>query len=244
MIFIGIVALIFIYAYIMGRNLTVIKGWTLADAEHVFMALDNAGSEGDDENVSNMNIIYDNTIKDFDSLYEKSDLIAKVTLKQRTQKINVICSEVEVLDVFKGNQGLINKQIQVYEPFGLQDELTVSIFGACLPMRDQEEYIVFLKLETNGRYNLVSGLYGKYHVEKDRYMEVNDRSSITLEEVMKYDMLDISMSKDKELEIEEMKNLGGLDAQMAEDSLASYQRMSKIKDVREQIRASFQKMIS
>ena len=238
---IGSIVLILVYAYMMGRDLTVINGWILSDANDVFMSLDNAGSEGNDENVSNMNTIYDNTIKDFDSLYEKSDLVAKVTLKQRSQKINVICSDAEVLDVYKGDQELIKKQIPLYEPFGLQNEHTISVFGACLPMRDQEEYIVFLKQETNGCYNLVSGLYGKYHVEKDRYMEVNDQSSITVEEVMQYDMLDISMSKEKEQELEEMKALGGLDAQMAEESRTSYQKMSEVKDSREQIRSSFHK---
>lgn len=47
-------------------------------------------------------------------------------------------------------------------------------------MREKEEYIVFLRAERNGKYNLISGLYGKYHVDKDAYLRT-DGSDVSIE---------------------------------------------------------------
>lgn len=59
------------------------------------------------------------TVFTMKQLYEKSDVIAKVTLKGRSQAINTMCSKVEVLDIYKGKQNIDDSSIQVYEPFGI-----------------------------------------------------------------------------------------------------------------------------
>lgn len=46
------------------------------------------------------------TVFTMKQLYEKSDVITKVTLKGRSQAINTMCSQVEVLDIYKGKQNI------------------------------------------------------------------------------------------------------------------------------------------
>ena len=222
------------YGYYKGKEIPVIEKIDVSEGT-VRFNLDNAGYEGKTDKTLVENITYDSESNTFEKLYKKSDLIVKVSLKNRKQDYNTICSDVNILDIYKGTP-LNEKTIQVYEPFGYQEKDFINIFGACLPMRENQTYILFLKENADQRYQYISSLYGKYNYEQDAYMEVYD-SEMKAKDMMQYDMLDFN--KDKYYEI--MKELGYTDLKANE---GGYQRLAELKDTREIIRASFDQLVS
>ncbi len=246
LLFLAVIIAIFTYAYMAGKDLESNTFTGLSDRpvniKEMMVLNDNAGSEGDDPLTSVENRIYDKDVNTMKQLYEKSDVIAKVTLKGRSQAINTMCSQVEVLDIYKGKQNIDDSSIQVYEPFGIlytgDKQEMLKIFGACLPMRENEEYILFLRKEMDGKYNFVSGLYGKYHVDGDAYLKT-DGSEPSVEKILENDMLDFYMSEEKKAQIDEELAIGGLDKEAALTELKSYERLEKLKETRANIRSQF-----
>lgn len=241
-IFLLIVIALLGYAYFAGKNLET-KAYTgLNHIKEVMLTLESAGKEGDVPSYPNVTAMYETNGNKIDTLYENSDLIAKVTLKNRSQKINTICSEVEVLDVYKGDMNIKETKIQMYEPFriehGISEEDLLYVFGACLPMRTQEEYIVFLRREDNGNYNLVSGLYGKYHIKEDAYL-TTDGNNISVDMILHHDMIDFKMSDLKKRQYNQEIMAGSLSEEMALDALDSFSVLEKLKETRANIRSQF-----
>ena len=222
------------YGYYKGKEIPVIEKIDVSKGT-VRFNLDNAGYEGKTNKTPIENSTYDMDTDTFEKLYKKSDLIVKVSLKNRKQDYNTICSDVNILDVYKGTP-LNEKTIQVYEPFGYQVKDIINIFGACLPMRENQTYILFLKENADQRYQYISSLYGKYNCEQDAYLEVYE-SEMNAKDMMQYDMLDFN--KDKYYEA--MKELGYTDMDLKAND-EGYQRLAKLKDTREMIRASFHKL--
>lgn len=244
LLFVVVIIAIFTYAYMAGKDLKSKTYTGLSDIKEMMVLNDNAGSEGDDPLTSVENRVYDKDANTMKQLYEKSDVIAKVTLKGRSQAINTMCSQVEVLDIYKGKQNIDGSSIQVYEPFGIlyngDKQEMLKIFGACLPMRENEEYILFLRKEMDGKYNFVSGLYGKYHVGNDAYLKT-DGSETSVQEILEYDMLDFYMSEERKAQIDEELALGGLDKEAALTEMKSYKQLKNLKETRASIRSQFSK---
>lgn len=240
LLFLAVIIAIFTYAYMAGKDLKSKTFTGLSDIKEMMVLNDNAGSEGDDPLTSVENRVYDKDANTMKQLYEKSDVIAKVTLKERSQAINTMCSQVKVLDIYKGK--IDDRSIQVYEPFGIlytgDKKEMLKIFGACLPMRENEEYILFLRKEMDGKYNFVSGLYGKYHVSGDVYLKT-DGSESSIEKILEYDMLDFYMSKERKAQMDEELAIDGLDKEAALTELRSYETLEKLKETRAAIRSQF-----
>lgn len=236
--FVVMIVILFSYAYVVGKDLQTLNGQGLDAFTTVQTVLENAGAEGDDPNALNMNTVYENHVDDFDRLYQKSDLIVEGKLKNRSQSINVVSSEVEIINIWKSDGSTHKDNIRVYEPFGYTNRNAIYIFGACLPMREGEPYLLFLKKESNGSYNLVSGLYGKYHLTQDVYYST-DTSDIDVEQIKNCDMFDFHLAEEKRQQLLKQMELGGLDKESAKQSLQSYDKLENLKQVRAQIRASF-----
>ena len=90
----------------------------------------------------------------------------------------------------------------------------------------------------NGKYNFVSGLYGKYHVGGDAYLKT-DGSESSVEKILENDMLDFYMSEERQAQIDEELALGGLDKEAALTELKSYETLKKLKETRAAIRSQF-----
>lgn len=224
------------YGYYKGKEIPVIEKIDVSEGT-VRFNLDSAGYEGKTDKTVIENSTYDMDTDTFEKLYKKSDLIVKVSLKNRKQDYNTICSDVNILDVYKGTP-LNGKTIQVYEPFGYQEKDIINIFGACLPMRENQTYILFLKENADQRYQYISSLYGKYNCEQDAYLEGYDLE-MNAKDMMQYDMLDFN--KDKYYEV--MKEMGCTDMDLKAND-EGYQRLAELKETREMIRASFDQLIS
>lgn len=241
LLFVCIVIGIFSYAYVIGKDLQVLDDASFDKITKISTSLEYAGNEGKDPGVLNVNMVYENDVDTFTALYEKSDLIVEGSLVQRSQDINTVCSEVDVKDVWKGDTAKKGLTIQVYEPFGYTKKDTISLFSVCLPMREKETYLLFLKEEDDGRYNLVSGLYGKYHIDQDKYLET-DGQNISVSDLQQNDIMLYQMSEERMQNLEESLKLGGLDEEGAREELKSYEKLQQLRETRETIRASFDQL--
>lgn len=222
------------YGFYLGQHIAAIDEIDLKNVKVAIM-LDFAGYEGSDEKTVMQNVVYDNDANTFDKLYEKSDVIAKVSVAKRSQSFNTISSEVSLLDLYKGNLGN-EKTIKLYEPFGFYQKNQIMIFGACLPMREDQTYIVFLKEDENHCFRLTSSLYGKYNTKEDAYLKMQD-DKLTAKDMMKNDMIVLDKEKYKESSLKS----GFTETDFMEYE-EGYQRLAGLKETRETIRASFQKL--
>lgn len=235
---IGILA----YSYIIGKNISTISEINFNDLKKVQPTQAFAGFEGDDRNVLEMNVMYDEKADNFDYLYQASDLIVKIKLQDRKQYMSTLCSDVEVLQVYKGDTVSVGNSIKIYEPVGYTDKESLSIFGAYLPMREYETYIVFLKLENNNRYNFVSSLYGKYNTEKDLYIEVKE-DKLSKEDMINNDMISFISNDESQKEMKEQLKNDGYNEEEIRNKIKGYERLMNLKETRDSIRSSFSQLI-
>ncbi|MDR3595878.1 hypothetical protein [Clostridium sp.] len=91
------------------------------------------------------NIYFDNNIKDYDDLKQKSDIIVKVRLSgERKSLSGTILSKVEILSVYKGTDVKKSDIIYIYEPCFFINNTYNSVDGYNM-MVENNDYVVFLK---------------------------------------------------------------------------------------------------
>lgn len=234
---------IFTYSYIKGKSIDTISEIDLHQIKEVAVFQRSAGFEGRVSNVNDMNSMYDENANNFDYLFQKSDLVAEAKINDRKQHMRTILSNIEILNVYKGDKEKKGKNINVYEPMGYERLDLFRIFGANLPMREDQTYIVFLKQEKTGIYNYVSSLYGKYNTKEDAYVNVKN-DELSVKDMMKNDMILFVYDEEKRQEITSQMKDDGYNEQEIKSKLEGYQRLAKLKDTREIIRASFDQLIS
>ena len=145
---------------------------------------------------------------------------------------------VKILNVYKGDKEKKGININLYEPIRYEKLDVLMIFGANLPMREDQTYIVFLKEEKTGVYNYVSSLYGKYNTKEDAYVNVKN-NELSVKDMMKNDMILFAFDEEKRQDITSQMKDDGYNEQEIKSKLEGYQRLAELKDTREIIRASF-----
>ena len=148
--------------------------------------------------------------------------------------MTTILSNVKILNVYKGDKEKKGININLYEPIRYEKLDVLMIFGANLPMREDQTYIVFLKEEKTGVYNYVSSLYGKYNTKEDAYVNVKN-NELSVKDMMKNDMILFAFDEEKRQDITSQMKDDGYNEQEIKSKLEGYQ----LKDTREIIRASF-----
>ncbi len=102
-------------------------------------------------------------------LKQESEVIVKVTVLNKTQKNDLIRTEVKIEDVYLGQ--LSESKITIVEPYGIEKSSNGSrfIFNDILytPLNENKEYIVFLKgLPEKNVYTYSMNSYSKYPVNE------------------------------------------------------------------------------
>lgn len=232
---------IFTYSFIKGKSIDTISEIDLHQIKEVVTWQDYAGFEGKVPDANEMNSMYDEKANNFDYLFQKSDLVAEVKVNDRKQHMTTILSNVKILNVYKGDKEKKGININLYEPIRYEKLDVLMIFGANLPMREDQTYIVFLKEEKTGVYNYVSSLYGKYNTKEDAYVNVKN-NELSVKDMMKNDMILFGYNEEKKQEIASQMKDDGFNEQEIKSRLKGYQRLAELKDTREMIRASFHKL--
>lgn len=146
---------------------------------------------------------YEN-IDSINSLTEKSDVIARVRYKSRRQENNIMITEVEVLDLYKGNT---HKSIFIYElGYISSDKEIMTLMSPTFFIQENQDYFVFLKQalpENQDYYNIVNTCLGLYPIKDELVIKrivLKDERDImlSLSDVKKYSLLDISYSLNQE----------------------------------------------
>lgn len=234
---------IFTYSFIKGKSIDTISEIDLHQIKEIAVHQDSAGFEGRGSNGDIMNSTYDEKANNFDYLFQASDLVAEVKINDRKQHMRTILSNIEILNVYKGDKEKKGMNINVYEPMGYERLDLFRIFGANLPMREDQTYIVFLKEEKTGIYNYVSSLYGKYNTKEDAYVNVKN-NELSVEDMLENDMILFVYDEEKRQEVVSQRKDDGYNKQEIKNELEGYQRLAELKDTREMIRASFDQLIS
>lgn len=239
-IFLLLVIGVFLYSFNLGKNLPIIKEANLKDVKNIEMNINDAAFEGNDEGTVTVNKVYDSSLDTYEKLYHKSNLIAYITLQDRVQEKNTICSKVKVTKIIKGDKELLDHDIYIYEPFGYKNKETVNLYGVYLPIRKDQVYMVFLKEEKNQKYNFVSSLYGKYNLEEDDYFTLNG-NQITTENMISNDMIDFKINEIEKNSILENLKSSDYDELQINNISKGLDRLIELKDKREEIRKSISK---
>lgn len=148
---------------------------------------------------------YENDIKQIDDLLDKSILVVKVKLvNDRRIENKTIYTKANVIEVYKGDNELVNSEIGIYEA-AFPDERSKMLisYNGYIPMSDEDEYIVFLKptipLEgydsNENKYMFTSDKYGKYKTDDVGYLLNKD--NLKYETIKSYNVI---LNDEKEIE--------------------------------------------
>lgn len=92
-----------------------------------------------------VDMYFDNSLDTLEKLEKESDIILKIKVIERKLFFRSTESKVEVLKIFKGENGIEEgTNIYIHEPFSVNDDMVYSTGGYNM-MKDNTEYIVFLK---------------------------------------------------------------------------------------------------
>lgn len=182
-------------------------------------------AEGTDQTLNKL-IMYEQ-INSYDELEQKSDVILSVKLVDRKQKSDMMLSEVIVQRIFKEDSSIKEgDHIFIYEPFAKERDV-FRLYSINLPLREKEEYIVFLKefYKSELTYNYVSSLYGKYAVSGNQEYVVENfdlSMHLKMDEIKNYDQIGIESFSEQYKELDtayEMHLLGLKDIRLKQDML-------------------------
>lgn len=138
---------------------------------------------------------YNREIKTIDDLKQDSCLVVKVkTLDERKIKYKTMLSKVKILEVYKGDKNLVNEEVEVYEAvFPEQRSNNLISYNGCIPMVNDNEYILFLKspIPSEGynekEYMYTSDKFAKYSLKENDCFIYN--KDIKFNEVSSYNII-------------------------------------------------------
>lgn len=107
---------------------------------------------------------YEN-INNYEELFNKTDVIAKIKVLKRRQRFNIVETIVEVIDLYKGD---CHQKITLYEPICFDGDGDCFAYSSIPLLHNNEEYIVFLKEslpKDKNYYNYVNTCLGAYPIK-------------------------------------------------------------------------------
>ncbi|MGL4874313.1 MAG: hypothetical protein ACRC30_06640 [Clostridium sp.] len=125
---------------------------------------------------------YDNSTNTLDSLFNESELVVKVkTTTNQLLQNKCILSEVLITAIYKGNDSLVNTNINIYE-YGFMEMNSQSYIAPSgyIPMKPNNEYILFLKHPTPSSvykenfYIPLNPKYSKYTTNPSDFIKYTD----------------------------------------------------------------------
>ena len=141
-----------------------------------------------------------------EELYDASDLVVKVrVLGERKAEYEAILTKTKVLEVYKGEESLLNQDIYVYEYASIDiidEKFSILLSRACNLMQENNEYYLLLDFlqkpegydydEISGKTYLLNNIcYGKFstkeYATEDLNMELYD--GIVYGEIRNLDVL-------------------------------------------------------
>lgn len=120
-----------------------------------------------DEHPRNIYVDDYQNVSSFDDLHKKADIIAKVSVKSREQKYNVVETTVNVQEVY---QGSCDSEIVIYEPTRFDGMGRIMTYASIPLLHEKQDYIVFLQYalpDDNKHFNYVNTCLATYPIKGD-----------------------------------------------------------------------------
>ena len=161
---------------------------------------------------------FDNMIKDYRNLYDKSNLVAVIKIDgDRVNKSQTLVSDVKVLKVIKKPNFKIGNHIKVYEPSSFLYNDTYEAFDGYNIMEPEKEYIMFLETLLKDKdykgekhkcgFKPVSTLYSKYSIENDEKFEIVSSEKVENQQLSYDDIKNFAIITKSNEEIQKYKTL-------------------------------------
>ena len=142
--------------------------------------------------------MYDDTISSLEELENKSDYIFLAKPIQRFQPSGQFVTQMQIISTYKGDYD--QEQFYLFEPVSLGNDELVTLkipMGWYIPVRDNQEYLLFLNKEENYQrddlFQLTTNLYSKIDTKQNMTVgHLDNEDSVVFLFKGTYDRFDIA----------------------------------------------------